>query len=87
MHAQIGDLVFATDLIPGTPWVHVPISMGYDRFPEQLIDEKSRFLNAVVEEKRRLFYTHDPDYAVSSITFENGRYQATDLIKTLQEER
>ena len=35
--------VLAADLIPGRPWVHLPITMGYDRYPELLIDEKSRF--------------------------------------------
>src|SRR5512136_2528858 len=30
-------LVFPSDLIPGTAWVHLPITMGYDRFPEKLI--------------------------------------------------
>ena len=32
-----GPLVFAGDLIPGSAWVHLPITMGYDRFPERLI--------------------------------------------------
>ena len=32
------------DLIPGRPWVHLPITMGYDRYPELLIDEKTRLL-------------------------------------------
>ncbi|MGB0496012.1 MAG: MBL fold metallo-hydrolase, partial [Kangiellaceae bacterium] len=27
-----GPIVFCADLIPGAPWVHVPITMGYDRF-------------------------------------------------------
>ena len=34
-----GPVVFAGDLIPGAPWVHLPITMGYDRFPEGLIEE------------------------------------------------
>ncbi|MGJ8662463.1 MAG: MBL fold metallo-hydrolase [Marinicella sp.] len=86
MHAQIGNLVFATDLIPGTAWVHVPISMGYDRFPEQLIDEKSQFLEAIVADDLRLFFTHDPDYSAANIQLERGKYSATNLIKTLKEE-
>jgi glyoxylase-like metal-dependent hydrolase (beta-lactamase superfamily II) len=28
-----GPVVFAADLIPGRPWVHVPITMGYDPLP------------------------------------------------------
>lgn len=29
-----GPIVFVSDLAPGVPWVHLPITMGYDRFPE-----------------------------------------------------
>ncbi len=86
MHAQVGDLLFASDLIPGEAWVHVPISMGYDRFPEQLIDEKSSFLNNAIENKLRLFFTHDPQYPAAHIKFENGRYSITNPIKILNEE-
>ena len=39
-----GGVVFCADLIPGRPWVHVPITMGYDRNAELLIDEKKAFL-------------------------------------------
>ncbi|HEY0862163.1 MAG TPA: MBL fold metallo-hydrolase, partial [Pseudoxanthomonas sp.] len=34
-----GGVVFCADLIPGRSWVHVPITMGYDRNAELLIDE------------------------------------------------
>ncbi len=86
MHAQVGDLVFASDLIPGTAWVHIPISMGYDRFPEKLIDEKTIFLQQVVENKQRLFFTHDPDVAVANIHNKEGKFSAINPLKTLIEE-
>ncbi len=74
MHTTVGGVVFCADLIPGTAWVHVPISMGYDRFPELLIDEKKAFLDKHMAAGHRLFYTHDPEYATSAIGQENGRY-------------
>lgn len=86
MHAQVGDLVFATDLIPGSAWVHIPISMGYDRFPEQLIDEKSVFLQNVIDQNLRLFFTHDPEYPVANIEQKDGRYVVANPIKKLEEE-
>ena len=74
-----GPIVFAGDLIPGTAWVHVPITMGYDRFPELLIDEKQKLLRDLHARGGRLFYTHDPDVALSSIgQDERGRFHATD---------
>lgn len=54
-----GPLVFCSDLIPGQHWVHLPICMGYDRFPEKLIDEKQQLLENLLQRNGRLFFTHD----------------------------
>ena len=62
-----GPLLFAADLIPGVPWVHVPITMGYDRFPEQLIDEKRALLQRLAAAGGRLFFTHDPATACATV--------------------
>jgi len=70
-----GNIVFVADLIPGEAWVHVPISMGYDRFPEAVIDEKSALLQRLVAENGRLFFTHDPHVACGRVAInEKGRY-------------
>lgn len=82
MLAEIGDeggVVYCADLIPGRPWVHLPVTMGYDRAPEILIDEKRRFLDAQIEAGRRLFFTHDPDCAMATPTRDaKGRYGTLD---------
>lgn len=73
-----GPIVFAGDLIPGRPWVHVPITMGYDRFPERLIDEKRTLLSELHARSGRLFFTHDAEVALSAIAVdERGRFSAT----------
>ncbi len=77
MHSVVGGMVFCADLIPGKAWMHVPISMGYDRFPELLIEEKADFLNRHWQHKHQLFFTHDPDIAAASIAYENNRYTTT----------
>jgi glyoxylase-like metal-dependent hydrolase (beta-lactamase superfamily II) len=70
-----GGVVFCADLIPGRPWVHLPITMGYDRYPELLIDEKRRFLDDKLARGVRLFFTHDPEFAMADITRDaGGRY-------------
>jgi glyoxylase-like metal-dependent hydrolase (beta-lactamase superfamily II) len=66
-------LVYASDLIPGIPWIHLPISMGYDRFPELLIEEKKSLLASLVADDARVFYVHDPDYAVSRVRPDSDR--------------
>jgi glyoxylase-like metal-dependent hydrolase (beta-lactamase superfamily II) len=61
-----GGVAFCSDLIPGRPWVHLPVTMGYDRYPELLIDEKQRFLEDKLARGVRLFFTHDLDCAVAT---------------------
>lgn len=74
-----GPVVFAADLIPGAPWVHLPITMGYDRFPEQLINEKEALLSDLVNRNGRLLFTHDPEVAMGWVTRdERGRYGVRD---------
>ena len=63
-----GGVVFCADLIPGRPWVHVPITMGYDRNAELLIDEKRAFLEDKVARNVHLFFTHDPGCALAQVT-------------------
>ena len=76
-----GPVVFAGDLIPGTPWVHIPITMGYDRYPELLIDEKQALLEDLAARNGRVFYTHDPATALSGIRRdEKGRFSACEPI-------
>lgn len=55
-----GPLFFVSDLVPGKPWMHLPVTMGYDRFPELLVDEKAKLFEKVLSSKGRLFFTHDP---------------------------
>jgi glyoxylase-like metal-dependent hydrolase (beta-lactamase superfamily II) len=72
-----GPVVFPGDLIPGAPWVHLPITMGYDRFPEALIEEKEALLDYLVARGGRLVFTHDQQVAVGLVERdeETGRYQ------------
>lgn len=68
-------VVFAGDLIPGTSWVHLPVTMGYDRYPELVIDEKESLYNDLVSPSLLLFYTHDPEFAVSGVAKDDaGKY-------------
>ena len=74
-----GPVVFGGDLIPGVPWVHLPITMGYDRYPEKLIEEKQLVLEHLVEVGGRLFFTHDSEVALARvIKNERGRYSVED---------
>lgn len=70
-----GGVVFCADLIPGRSWVHVPITMGYDRNAELLIDEKRQFLEDKLARNVHLFFTHDPQVALAQVgRDEKGRF-------------
>ena len=79
-----GPVVYAADLIPGAPWVHVPITMGYDRFPEQLTDEKRQLLEGLLARQGRLFFTHDPQHAMAWVKRDGkGRFHGADHLPRL----
>jgi glyoxylase-like metal-dependent hydrolase (beta-lactamase superfamily II) len=80
MHAEIAArIVFCSDLMPGRPWVHLPVTMGYDRYPELLIDEKRRFLDDKIARGVRLFFTHDLGCALARpLVDDAGRYAVAD---------
>jgi glyoxylase-like metal-dependent hydrolase (beta-lactamase superfamily II) len=81
-----GGVVFCADLIPGRPWVHLPVTMGYDRFPEILIDEKKDFLQDKLARNVRLFFTHDVDCAMANVRCdEKGRFSTFAEHATLNE--
>jgi hypothetical protein len=49
--------------------------MGYDRWPEKLIDEKRQFLEDKLARGVRLFFTHDPDCASADVARDDrGRF-------------
>jgi glyoxylase-like metal-dependent hydrolase (beta-lactamase superfamily II) len=75
MLAEVAGVVFCADLIPGRWWVHLPITMGYDRWPEKLIDEKRVFLEDKLARDVRLFFTHDHECALAELVRdERGRF-------------
>jgi glyoxylase-like metal-dependent hydrolase (beta-lactamase superfamily II) len=82
-----GGVAFCSDLIPGRPWVHLPVTMGYDRYPERLIDEKQSFLEDKIARRVRLFFTHDLECAVAlPVRGEGGRFGVTGEQRALEGE-
>ena len=73
-----GGLLFCADLIPGRAWVHLPVTMGYDRYPELLIDEKRELLNDLMRRDVRLFFTHDAECALARVVSADGKRFSTE---------
>lgn len=75
IRGERGSAFFCSDLVPGAAWVHLPITMGYDRYPELLIDEKRSVLDELVATGTHLLFTHDPAVATARVARdERGRY-------------
>lgn len=79
MHTVFGEsskVIFCGDLIPGASWVHLPITMGYDRYPERVIDEKQSLYDVAVDQRWLLFFTHDPKIAGAYVRrTDKGRFE------------
>ncbi len=61
------------------------MTMGYDRFPELLIDEKAALFPAWLERRTRLLFTHDPSCAACRLSREEGtRYSAVEVEPRLE---
>ena len=85
IQTQIGPILFGADLIPGAPWVRESITMGYDRFPELLIDEKTLLLSHLYEQDGFVFFTHDPTYSMAKVSKnDRGRFAAESHRSRLQ---
>jgi glyoxylase-like metal-dependent hydrolase (beta-lactamase superfamily II) len=65
--ASDGPVVFVADLVPGVPWLRAALTMGYDRAPELLVDEKTALLDDLVARGGRVFFTHDPAVALARV--------------------
>jgi glyoxylase-like metal-dependent hydrolase (beta-lactamase superfamily II) len=78
LHARVlgahARLFFAADLVPGRAWVHLPITMGYDRNPEHLVDEKAELFRGFIDTQDYLFFTHDPEVAAARLREQAGRF-------------
>jgi glyoxylase-like metal-dependent hydrolase (beta-lactamase superfamily II) len=82
-----GGVAFCSDLIPARPWVHLPVTMGYDRFPELLIGEKESFLEDKIARRVRLFFTHDMTCAAAlPMRGDDGRFGVTAEQRSLEGE-
>ena len=80
---ESGPLVFVSDLVPGLPWVHLPLAMGYDRFPERTVDEKNALYEYLLPRNGKLYFTHDPAIPCALLKREaDGKYfgEPVDLV-------
>lgn len=71
-------LVFVADLIPTTAHFSELWNMAYDIAPMDTVEEKMDFLEAAYEGGWHLFFEHDPETAVTSVTETRSGYGPAD---------
>lgn len=72
-----GPLVYTSDLIPMAPWMHLPVTMGYDRHSELVVEEKRALLEDLLRREGRVIFTHDPEIGIARVAKdERGRFFA-----------
>jgi glyoxylase-like metal-dependent hydrolase (beta-lactamase superfamily II) len=82
---QRAELLFGADMVPGVAWLHASITMGYDRYPEHLVDEKAGIFQQCAERGTVIVYTHDPRAAASRVERDaRGRFVASGAIGEFQ---
>ncbi len=79
-----GAVFTCADLVPGVPWAHLPITMGYDRYPERLIDEKASWFPELAASGAWLFFTHDPVTALAKLSHSGDRFRTESHLSDAQ---
>lgn len=79
--APPGPIVFVSDLIPGMPWMNLPVTMGYDRFTELVVDEKAQLLSYLADHNGLAFFTHDINTpCIRIIKDSTGKYSGLPIV-------
>lgn len=61
-------ILYLADLIPTAGHIPLPFIMGYDLFPLTTLEEKRKFLTDIADNKRSVFFEHDPHHVTGKIS-------------------
>jgi hypothetical protein len=65
--------------------VHLPITMGYDRYPELLIDEKEALYKKADLKTWNFFFTHDSEVSLAKVSRdEKGKFTPVAEVKVAE---
>lgn len=60
-------VLYVADLLPFVSQIKIPYVMGYDLQPLITVEEKKKYLKLAAEENWKLFFGHDPEYAIATV--------------------
>jgi len=78
-------ILFCADLIPTVSHIPLPYIMGYDLQPLTTLEEKKKFLKLAVDENWKLFFGHDPEFALATVKIFREGYIDDKKFKTFED--
>jgi len=60
-------LLYVSDLLPFVSQIKIPYVMGYDLQPLVTIEEKKKYLKLAADENWKLYFGHDPEFAIATV--------------------
>lgn len=60
-------LLYVADLLPFVSQIKIPYIMGYDLQPLVTVEEKKKYLKFAADEKWKLYFGHDPNFAIATV--------------------
>ncbi len=76
-------LLYCGDLMPFSSHIPVPYVMGYDLQPIVTVEEKRNVLPRAVAENWKLYFEHDPFFAVATVTKSDKGFMAKEKFERL----
>jgi len=61
-------ILYSCDLLPTTSHIPIPYVMGYDLQPLKTVAEKKKILPMAVKENWKLFFEHDPETVLATVS-------------------
>ena len=78
-------ILFCADLIPTISHIPLPYIMGYDLQPLVTLEEKKKYLKLAIDENWKLFFGHDPEFALATAKIFREGYIADKKFKTFED--
>ena len=76
-------ILYCGDLIPTSSHIPIPYVMGYDLQPLVAVQEKKNILSQANEEQWKLFFEHDPEFALATIKRTDKGFQVNEKFREL----
>jgi glyoxylase-like metal-dependent hydrolase (beta-lactamase superfamily II) len=60
-------ILYCADLLPFISQIRIPYIMGYDLQPLVTVQEKKKYLQLAADENWKIYFGHDPEYAMATV--------------------